>query len=153
VIPNAPAVSPNGRIFYHTDTRRRVIYAFDLDEAGGLSGKRPFVRIARPGANPDGMAVDADGCVWVALFGGWGLERYSPDGDLLEHVRLPCANATKPAFGGDDLRTMYVTTAKLHLSAEQRSEQPLAGALFSVRVATPGLPSCEIREGVDRARA
>jgi sugar lactone lactonase YvrE len=151
LIPNGPAVSPDGRTLYHTDTLRRVIYAFDLDTAGRLSRKRPFIRITRPGANPDGMAVDAEGCVWVALFGGWGLERYSPGGELLQHVRLPCANATKPAFGGDDLRTVYVTTAKLHLSPEQRLEQPLAGALFSLRVDTPGLATVPIREGVDRA--
>jgi sugar lactone lactonase YvrE len=147
-ITNGPAMSPDGRILYHTDTAARFIYAFDVAEDGSLSNKREFVRITRPGANPDGHVVDAEGCVWTALFGGWGIERYSPDGELLEHVEFPCANVTKPAFGGDDLRTVYATTAKLHLSPEQREAQPLAGALFSFRVDVPGLAPSEIRDGV-----
>ncbi|MBW3618570.1 MAG: SMP-30/gluconolactonase/LRE family protein [Proteobacteria bacterium] len=147
-IPNGPAASPDGRTLYHTDTFDRVIYAFDLNGNGDLTGKREFARMARAGARPDGPVVDAEGCVWTALFGGWGLERYSPAGELLEHVRLPCANVTKAAFGDDDLRTVYVTTAKLHLSAQQREEQPLSGGLFSFRVDTPGLSPSEIRHGV-----
>lgn len=147
-ITNGPALSPDGRTLYHTDTVDRVIYAFDLDEGGALSGKRVFARIGREGARPDGPAVDAEGCVWTALFGGWGLERYAPTGELLEHVPLPCANATKAAFGGEDLQTVYVTTARLHLSAEERDEQPLAGALFSFRVDAPGLPPSTIGEGL-----
>jgi sugar lactone lactonase YvrE len=147
-ISNGPAVSPDGRTLYHTDTRDGLIYAFDLRPDGTLARKREFVRITREGAKPDGMAMDAEGCVWAALFGGWGIERYSPGGELLEFVRFPAANITKPAFGGPDLRTLYATTAKLHLSAEQRLAQPLAGGLFSVRVDTPGLAQSEIRCGV-----
>lgn len=148
VITNGPAVSPDGRTLYHTDTRDRVIYAFDLSEGGRLSGKRPFVSITREGAHPDGPAVDAEGCVWTALFGGWGLERYSPQGELIDYARLPVSNVTKAAFGADDLRTVYCTTARLHLSAEGRAAQPLAGGLFSFRVDVPGLPQSEIREGL-----
>ncbi len=147
-ITNGPATSPDGRILYHTDTKDRIIYAFDLHEDGTLGGARPFVRIGRPGAHPDGPVVDAAGCVWTGLFGGWGLERYSPEGDLLDFVPLPCANVTKAAFGGEDLKTMYVTTAKLHLGPAEREAQPLAGGLFAIRVDTPGLPQHEIRHGV-----
>lgn len=147
-VPNGPAASPDGRTLYHTDTLGRTIYAFDLSEDGRLSNKRPFVRIAREGAHPDGMAVDAEGCVWTALFGGWGIERYSPEGALLDFVEFPCANVTKPAFGGADLRTLYATTARLHLAPEQRREQTLAGALFRFQVETPGLAQTAVSQGV-----
>ncbi len=148
MITNGPATSPDGRVLYHTDTADRVIFAFDLAADGSLSGKREFLRITREGAHPDGHVVDSEGCVWVSLFGGWGVERYSPEGELLEYVRFPVANITKIAFGGSDLKTAYATTAKLHLSAEQRREQPLAGALFSFRTDVAGLPQNEISHGV-----
>lgn len=148
VVPNGPAVSPDGRTLYHTDTLSDVIYAFDLSEDGTLSDKREFVRITRPGAHPDGCFVDAEGCLWTGLFAGWGLERYSPTGELLAYVPIPTANVTKATFGGPDLKTLYVTTAKLHLSPEQRAAQAVAGDLFAVRVDVPGLPQNEIPVGV-----
>lgn len=144
VITNGPAVCPAGRTLYHVDTLQRVIYAFDLDRAGSVTNRRVFARIDVADAYPDGPVVDAAGCIWVGLFGGWGLQRYSPQGELLETVPLPVANCTKAAFGGDDLRTLYVTTAWKGLSDEQRSQQPLAGGLFQLRVDTPGLPQREI---------
>lgn len=144
-ITNGPAISPDGRILYHTDTLERSIYAFDLDDDGTLTGKRIFARIEAGAGYPDGPAVDADGCVWTGLFGGWGVRRYAPNGGLLEVVRFPVANVTKVAFGGPDLRTVYATTAWKGLSAQARAAQPLAGALFRFRVATPGLPQFEVR--------
>jgi sugar lactone lactonase YvrE len=143
VITNGPAFSPDGRTAYHTDTLERTIYAFDVGEDGALSRKRVFARIDR--GYPDGPAVDAEGCVWTALFAGWGLNRYAPDGTLMEHVTFPVANVTKPAFGGEDLRTVYCTTAWKGLSAAERSAQPLAGGLFAFRADTPGLPQREVR--------
>lgn len=140
VITNGPAVCPAGRTLYHIDTLGRLVYAFDLASDGSVANRRLFTRIETPGAYPDGPVVDAEGCVWISLFGGWGVQRFSPQGELLETIRLPVANCTKAAFGGDDLRTLYITTAWKGLSDEQRTQQPLAGGLFSVRVATPGLP-------------
>lgn len=138
VITNGPAVSPDGAVLYHTDTLARTIYAFDLAPDGMLSRKRVFA--VTENGHPDGMAVDAAGCVWVALFGGWRIDRYSSAGEVIGTVALPCANITKLAFGGDDLRSVYVTTAWLHLAPEDRARQPLAGGLFGFRVDTPGLP-------------
>lgn len=148
VITNGPSASPNGSVLYHTDTLARVIYAFDRSAGGELSNKRDFVRLPSSAGHPDGSCVDADGCVWTGLFGGWGLRRYSPDGELLSTLRLPCANVTKAAFGGDDLRTLYITTASVGLSDAQRSEQPLAGGLFRARVPVPGLPQAIVSQGV-----
>ena len=138
VITNGPAMSPDGKTLYHTDTLQRTVYAFDVDAAGTLSRKRPFVHIEGTGY-PDGMAVDVEGFLWVALFGGWRIERFSPSGELAGVVPFPCANVTKLVFGGNDLRTVHATTAWKGLSSEERARQPLAGGLFSFIADTPGL--------------
>ncbi|MEM5315054.1 SMP-30/gluconolactonase/LRE family protein [Paraburkholderia sp. JHI869] len=137
VITNGPAMSPDGRTLYHNDTMRRVVYAFDVATDGTLSRKRVFTAISGDG-HPDGMAVDAEGYVWVALFGGWCIDRYSPEGERVGQVAFPCANITKLAFGGDDLRTVYVSTAWKGLTAAEREKQPQAGGLFSFRSPVPG---------------
>jgi sugar lactone lactonase YvrE len=146
VITNGPAMSPDGRTLYHNDTMRRVVYAFDVSEDGTLSGKRIFAAISGDG-HPDGLAVDSEGFVWVALFGGWRIERFAPDGKVVEQVPFPCANVTKLAFGGDDLQTVYATTAWKGLSAAERERQPLAGGLFSFRAPVPGQPQARCRWG------
>lgn len=145
-ITNGPAMSPDGKTLYHTETIDKIIYAFDVAGDGSLSNKREFVRITR--GNPDGPCVDAEGCVWTALFGGSGLERYSPKGELIEYVKLPVPNVTKAAFGGAGLTTLYVTTARLHMDEAARKATPLAGGLFRVKVDVPGLPQNEIRHGL-----
>jgi xylono-1,5-lactonase len=144
VITNGPAFSPDGRVFYHTDTAGRTVYAFDRPQPHLLAAKRVFVRIEEGAGYPDGTTVDREGCVWIALWGGWGLRRYSPSGELLASVRLPCANVTKLAFGGADLRTAYITTACKGLTPEERSAQPLAGDLFSFEAPVPGLSPVEV---------
>jgi sugar lactone lactonase YvrE len=141
VITNGPALSPDGRTLYHTDTLQRLIHAFDLDDDGRLHRKRTLIRIEADAGHPDGSVVDAQGCLWVALWGGWGVRRYSPQGELLDFLRFPCANVTKIAFGGSDLRTVYATSARKGLSPAQRLVQPQAGALFFFRSDTPGQPA------------
>jgi len=144
VITNGPTTSPDGRTLYHVDTLERIIYAFDLHD-GDLSNRRVFTRIEKPDAYPDGPAIDADGCVWIGLFGGWGVQRFSPHGELLQTIEMPVANCTKIAFGGNDLRTLYITTAWKGLSKERLAAQPLAGGLFATRVDTPGVAPNEVR--------
>jgi xylono-1,5-lactonase len=144
VITNGPAFSPDGRVFYHTDTSRRTVYAFDRPEPHKLANKRVFVQIEEAAGHPDGTTVDEEGCVWIALWGGWAVRRYSPEGKLLATVRLPCANVTKIAFGGSDLRTAYVTTAWKGMTPQQRAAQPLAGDLFSFEAPAPGLRQAEV---------
>jgi D-xylonolactonase len=145
VITNGPAFSPDGRVFYHTDTSNRTVYAFDRPQPHELAGKRVFVRIEEGAGWPDGTTVDQEGCVWIALWGGWGVRRYSPEGRLLATVRLPCAQVTKVAFGGRELRTAYVTTAWKGMTPEQRAAQPLAGDLFAFEAPAPGLRPAEVR--------
>lgn len=146
VITNGPAESPDGRTLYHTDTLARTIYAFARAEDGVLSDKRVFARIET--GHPDGPIVDSMGYVWTGLYGGWGVARYAPDGKLIGKLELPCANVTKAAFGGEDLRTLYITTAWKGLDDRQRAEQPLAGGLFRARVAVAGRQQGQIAHGL-----
>jgi sugar lactone lactonase YvrE len=139
VITNGPALSPDGRVLYHVDTLQRRVHAFDVDASGDLSGKRLFVAIQEPDIYPDGPVVDAAGNVWIALFGGWGVRCYSPQGTLLRTLAVPAAQCTKVAFGGADLRTLYITTATVGLSVAELARQPQAGGLFRTRVEEPGL--------------
>ena len=143
-ITNGPSTSPDGRVFYHTDTRASTIYAFDLSEDGALSNRRAFARIDPADGWPDGSTVDAEGCVWTALWDGWGVRRFSPSGETIAFVRLPVANVTKIAFGGSDLATAYVTTAWSDLTPAQRVEQPLAGQVFRFESGTQGQSQYEV---------
>lgn len=148
VVSNGPAESPDGRTLYHTDTLAGIIYAFDRARNGQLSNKRVFVRLPAGAGYPDGPIVDAEGCVWTGVFGGWGLKRYSPQGELVGEIRLPCSAVTKAAFAGDDLKTLYITTAHVALSPEERRQQPLAGGLFRARIDVPGLPQGTVTHGI-----
>lgn len=144
VITNGPVLSPDGRTLYHTDTLAKRVHAFDVGPDGSLSNKRVFIEIT-DGGHPDGMAVDAEGKLWIAIFGGWRVDRFDLQGDKIGEVRFPCANVTKLAFGGDDLRTVYATTARKGLSSQDLLRQPLAGALFAFRAETAGLPAHVLR--------
>lgn len=139
-ITNGPALSPDGRILYFVDTLRGTIDAAGVAEDGTLGLPRPFVRIDPKDGYPDGPSVDSEGCLWIGLYGGWEARRYAPDGGLLERIPFPVANITKIAFGGDDLRTAYATTARQLLTTEQIEKQPQAGDLFEFQVEVPGLP-------------
>ena len=142
IVTNGPVTSPDGSRLYHTDSAAHAVYVFDLAANGRLTNKRLFARFPED-IYPDGMAVDQAGHLWIALFNGWRVERYTPQGDKAGEVRLPCANVTKPAFGGPAMRTLYVTTAWTSLTPQARANQPLAGGVFSVVVATPGLTPAE----------
>ena len=139
-ITNGPAVSPDGRTLYDTDTLAGTIHASRIGADGALGDRRIFARIDRADGHPDGPAVDAEGCVWTGLYGGWAVRRYSPAGELLAVVAMPVANITKVAFGGEGLTTAYVTTAAQKLTPEQQAEQPLAGNLFAFDAGVAGLP-------------
>jgi sugar lactone lactonase YvrE len=138
VITNGPAFSPDGGTLYHTDTLQKRIYAFDLGADGALANKRLFVTIEDGAGYPDGPVVDAEGCLWTGLFGGWSARRYAPDGQLLQSVMFPVANITKLAFGGTDLTMVYATTARKGLDATALAAQPLAGGLFRFQTRVSG---------------
>jgi sugar lactone lactonase YvrE len=139
-ITNGPALSPDGRILYFVDTRAGTIDAADVAGDGSLGASRPFARIDPADGFPDGPTVDSEGCVWIGLYAGWEAWRFSPDGDRIGRIRFPVANITKLAFGGEDLRTAYATTARQLLTPAELAGQPQAGDLFEFRVDVPGLP-------------
>lgn len=148
---NGLAWSPDGRTLYWADTHQHRVFAFDFDATEGtLSRQRVFAEFPRkqPGQDlatyagrPDGAAVDAEGCYWVAMFEGQRLARFAPDGRALDSVPLPVRCPTMPCFGGADLRTLYVTTAREKRPADELAAQPLAGCVLVARVAVPGLPA------------
>lgn len=147
-ITNGPALSPDGKTLYHVDTLGGFVYACDVDDAGMLVNRRLFAQIPNEEGYPDGPAVDAEGCVWIGLYKGWAVRRYSPAGELLETVRFPVSAITKIAFGGPDLKTVFATTANKHCSVIDLEGEPHAGDLFRFTVDVPGLPGALIREGV-----
>ncbi|WP_206366430.1 SMP-30/gluconolactonase/LRE family protein [Sphingomonas gei] len=147
-ITNGPAVSPDGKTLYHVDTLVGVIYACDIDADGMLANRREFVRIPNAEGHPDGPTVDSEGCVWVGLYNGWGVRRYSAAGELLEEVRFPVSAITKIAFGGPDLKTVFATTANKHIAPADLAKEPHAGDLFRFEVSVPGQSGMLIREGV-----
>jgi sugar lactone lactonase YvrE len=147
-ITNGPALSPDGRTLYHADTLGGIVYACDVSDDGHLANRREFTRIASGEGYPDGPTVDSEGCLWIGLYMGWGVRRYSPAGELLETVRFPVDAITKIAFGGLDLKTVFATTANKHCSPADLEKTPLAGDLFAFESAVPGLPGATIRHGV-----
>lgn len=146
-ITNGPAFSPDGKTIYHTDTLGGFIYACDVSNIGRLSNRRLFATIPNEEGYPDGLTVDAEGCVWTGLYLGGAVRRYSPAGELLETVKFPVSAITKIAFGGPDLKTVFATTAAKHLTPKHHALEPAAGDLFSFDVSVPGLPAHEIKTG------
>jgi sugar lactone lactonase YvrE len=142
-VSNGLGWSPDARTMYYIDSPTRRVDRFDVDPTdGSVRDRRPFVTLPddTPGF-PDGMTVDADGCVWVALWDGWAVHRYTPDGRLDRVVEMPVARATACAFGGLQQRDLYITTARAGLSEAQLTDQPLAGSLLVVEDAGQGAPA------------
>ncbi|MFI8187664.1 SMP-30/gluconolactonase/LRE family protein [Streptomyces sp. NPDC085946] len=133
-VSNGTGWSPDGRLMYYIDTPTRRIDVFDHAD-GRVSDRRTLARVEDGAGFPDGLTVDADGCVWVALWDGAALRRYTPDGVLDRVIELPVPRVTACAFGGPDLTDLYVTTARVGLDAPH----PLAGSLLVVPGAGKGL--------------
>lgn len=126
------------RLYYVDSTTQRIdAIDFDLDR-GRLGARRPLVTIDPGDGLPDGLCVDAEGGIWVALFGGGALRRYRPDGTLDAHIPLPVTNPTSVAFGGPGLDELFVTSARHRLTADQLAREPLAGSLLRLRPGVAG---------------
>ncbi|MFD5158754.1 SMP-30/gluconolactonase/LRE family protein [Streptomyces hawaiiensis] len=133
-VSNGTGWSPDGRLMYYIDSPTRRIDVFDYAD-GRISGRRTLAAIEEGAGFPDGLTVDAEGCVWVALWQGSAVRRYTPDGELDRVIELPVPLVTACAFGGADLTDLYVTTARVGLT-----EPPApAGSLFVVPGAGKGL--------------
>jgi xylono-1,5-lactonase len=141
-VSNGPAFSPDGRILYHNDSGRGTTFAFDVAEDGRLANKRVFARFEAADGYPDGMTVDAEGCLWIAFWDGWCVRRLSSEGEVLRVVELPVERPTSCAFGGPELDQLFITSARVGLNAEALAAQPNAGGLFMTR---PGVIGIEER--------
>ena len=141
-ISNGIDWSLDGRRMYYVDSPTRRIDVFDFDGQGGaITNRRLFASIPAEAGIPDGLTVDADGFVWLALWGGAALRRYAPDGTLERTVPLPVSHPTSCAFGGAALDELYVTSARRPLSVEERKREPEAGSLLRLRPGVKGRPA------------
>ncbi|MDB6089523.1 MAG: uncharacterized protein JWN85_2307 [Gammaproteobacteria bacterium] len=133
---NGLAFSPDGRILYHSDTPRFVVYRYDYDpETGAATNRGVFVRLeptATDRGRPDGGAVDVEGCYWTSLYEGSRIQRYDPEGRLVAEYPIPARNPTMPAFGGAGMRTLFVTTARDKTGGA-------GGGLYALSVDVPGI--------------
>lgn len=135
-IPNTLSVSPNGRRIYIADSRLQTIFAHDMAD---LSKIEAFAHTRGVPASPDGSAVDAQGYLWNAQWGGWRIARYAPDGRIERTIQMPVQQPTSCAFGGPDMTTLFVTSAWDELEPGARAGQPLAGSLFAIETGVKGL--------------
>jgi sugar lactone lactonase YvrE len=152
VIANGLAWSPDAKVVYWADTTHHIVHAWEWDaDSNAMQAHRVFQQFApKPagwqpgqpgyGGRPDGATVDAQGNYWVAMFEGQRLLRIAPSGQVLNEVAMPARCPTMPCFGGDDLKTLYVTTARHERPAAELAALPLSGRVLSMRVEVPGLP-------------
>lgn len=143
---NGMGFTPDRKRMYYTDTRKHMIFRFDYDEVtGAIENPLDFIHVDEDASRPDGMTVDAEGCIWSARWEGYAVVRYDPDGRVMERVALPVCNVTCPAFGGPDLTDLYVTTAG---GVAQEECGALAGALFRLTPDVGGIPEFRSRIAV-----
>lgn len=140
-ISNGLGWSADRRTMYFIDSGPSAVYAFDLDDTGDVSNRRILVQLDHESeGDPDGMCVDAEGALWVAVWGGYQVRRYSPEGELLARVTLSTAQPSCCAIGGSNGTTLYITTAQEDLSPEQLADEPDAGRIFCADVGIGGVP-------------
>ena len=145
-IANGIGWSPDGATMYLVDSGPRVVHAFDFDgDEGTLSGDRVLLTVSEEIGAPDGMTVDAHGDLWVAIYGGGQVRRYSPAGELREVHRVPAQESTCCAFAGPSLNHLYVTTATEGWTDEQRAADPHAGLVYQLQTNTSGVPAAPFR--------
>jgi len=141
-IPNGLDWDRNSENFYHIDTPTRLVMGYHYDKVSGiLSNGAPCIRIDDDYGYPDGMCIDTNGCLWIAMWGGEAVRAFDPrTGKQIAEVKVSAPNVTSCCFGGDDLKTLYITTAGAGLSEEARKTLPHAGDVFSCKLDVSGYP-------------
>jgi sugar lactone lactonase YvrE len=138
-VTNGPAFSPDGKFMYANDSALQVTYLFHVAPDGTPLAKRQFARFGEGQGYPDGLTVDAEGCLWIAFWDGWCLRRLSPEGEIIGEVKLPVARPTSCTFGGTSLTDLYVTSASIGLTSDELIMQPNAGGLFMLSPGVGGI--------------
>jgi L-arabinonolactonase len=137
---NSTCFSPDGRTMYFADSPQRAIVAFAYDpDTGAVGAKRTVATIPAGRGVPDGSCVDSEGFIWNAVWDGYRVDRYAPDGRLDRTIEVPVAKPTCVAFGGADLATLFITTSRLDCSADLLAREPHAGSLFAIRPGVKGM--------------
>ena len=137
-VANGLGWSPDNKLMYFTDSMRRTIYVYDFDlHAGEISNRRALITLDASDGTPDGLTVDQDGCLWVAIWDAWRVSRFSADGEEMLRIKMPVPRPTSCCFGGENLDTLYVTSASVRLNVEALAAAPQSGSLFAIR--TPGI--------------
>jgi sugar lactone lactonase YvrE len=140
-VTNGMGWSPDAKRFYLTDSGRRVIYVYDFDlDTGQIHNRRLFIDFSTFEGTPDGLAIDSEGALWCALWDGWSLQKFAADGRHIKTVAMPVPRPTSCAFGGDDLKTLYITSARIRLSSTQLAAAPLSGSVFALKTDVAGTP-------------
>ncbi|WP_435927505.1 SMP-30/gluconolactonase/LRE family protein [Dryocola sp. BD613] len=143
---NGLAFSEDKKWMYTSDTPNGVIYRTSLNEEGEPGVRQVFKRFAPGEGIPDGAALDREGCYWTALFDGYRIARLSPQGEILEEYTLPVRCPTMVCFGGDDMKTLFITTTRENMDEAEIAARPLSGAIFTLRVNVAGLAKLKFKE-------
>ena len=138
ITPNGPTFSPDNKTIYFTDSCKKEIYSSVLKE-NNLKDKKIFMKFPKKFGSPDGMTIDEEGFLWVAFYGDYCVRRISPKGDIVMKIDLPVSNITSCAFGGKNLETLFITSAKKDLKESELFEQKLAGSIFCVNTGYKGI--------------
>jgi sugar lactone lactonase YvrE len=145
-VSNGLGWSPDDRTMYFVDTGVGTVFSYPFDLASGTVGdRRTFLQFDPKEGKPDGLSVDSQGNIWIAMWDGWRIACYSPEGRLLREIDLPVPRPSSCCFGGDDLTTLYITSASVRLPAAVLEEAPLSGGLFSIDVGVAGQGTVEAR--------
>ncbi|HEX7496902.1 MAG TPA: SMP-30/gluconolactonase/LRE family protein [Candidatus Limnocylindrales bacterium] len=152
-IPNGLDWSADGKRMYFVDSPTRVVSVFDFDAtSGAIANGRPFAHVDTSlglpaSAVPDGLTVDEEDCLWVAVWGGGCVLRFTADGSLLARIDIPVARVSSCAFGGTDLTELFITTAWEDATPDELAAQPSAGGIFRARPGVRGRPAGRLRQG------
>ena len=142
-ISNGIVWTSDKKTMYYNDTPTMTVQAFDYnDKTGGISNRRIAIKIPRGSGAPDGMTIDSEDKLWIALWGGNAVGRFDPlTGELMQKINVPAPNVSSCTFGGEDLKTLYITTARAWVKDEKLAEFPLSGGLFAVKTEVKGVPA------------
>ncbi len=139
ICSNGIGWSPDNKTMYYTDSFKYCIYAYDFDIETGMMTNERFFALDTDGSEPDGLTVDVEGFVWSAKWGTGRVVRYAPDGNIDQTIKLPVQQPTSCTFGGPAMNQLFITSARMDLSAQQLLQQPLAGSVLVLETNTKGL--------------
>lgn len=141
-VSNGLGWSPDNQRFYLADSPLQKVFVYDFDlETGAIANRQVHIDLTHQSAFPDGLTVDTEGCIWVALWDGWGIKRFDPDGKLMDDIEVPVQRPTSCTFGGPELKRLYITSASVGLSEAEIQKSFLSGDVFALDTDVCGLPA------------